>query len=116
MIFQPPSGRMMLISSFLHLVIIDNLHIVDAITLPSETDAPLIADANAMQPGPIALKSLQSIPRRHIQFIECGDRIDLDQFAHRCAGDRIPAASRSRLEEFPGFLFREALNHFIFIV
>jgi hypothetical protein len=76
-------------------VVIDNSHIVDAITLPSETDAPSIADANAMQPGPIALKSLQSIPRRYIQFIECGDRVDLDQFAHRYAGDRVPAAALS---------------------
>lgn len=92
-------------------MVIDNFHIVDAITLPSETDAPLIADANAIQPGPIALKSLQSIPRWYIQFIECGDRIDLNQFAHRYAGDRVPAAARSGLEERPGFLFREAFNH-----
>jgi hypothetical protein len=37
------------------LVVVDNFHLVSAITLPSETDAPLIVDTNAMHTGPIAL-------------------------------------------------------------
>jgi len=89
----------------------DNLYIVDAITFPSETDAPLIVDANAMKPGPITLKGLQPVPWRDIQFFECGDRIDLDQFAHRNAGDLAPATANSCLEECSGLSFREAFDH-----
>jgi hypothetical protein len=100
----------------LHLVIIDNFHIVDPITLPSETDSPLIADANAMQPGPITPKSLQPVPRRYTQFIERGDRIDLDQFPHRYAGDRVPPATHAGLEESLGLPFRETFNQAPFIV
>ena len=93
-------------------MIIDNLHIVHTIALPSETDAPLIVDANAVKPGPITLKGLQSVPGRDIQFFECGNRIDLNQFAHRYAGDPAPTATHSCLEEYPGLPFREAFDHY----
>lgn len=54
--FQPFSGRMMLITLPSS---VDNLHVIDAITLPPETDAPLIANANAMLPGSVTLQNLQ---------------------------------------------------------
>jgi hypothetical protein len=55
-------------------VVIDNLHVIDAITLPSETDAPSIANADAMQSGPITFKGFQPVSWRRIQFIERGNR------------------------------------------
>ena len=100
------------IAYFLAVTVIDNLHVGDAIALPSETDPPLIVDANAVKPGPITLKGLQPVPRRDIQFFECGDRIDLNQFAHRYAGDQAPTAAYSCLEECPGLSFREAFDHY----
>ena len=43
-------------------VVIDDFHIIDAIVLPTETDAPLVVDANAMLPGPVALRASKRFP------------------------------------------------------
>jgi hypothetical protein len=104
------------IAYFLAVTVIDNLHVGDAIALPSETDAPLVVDANAVKPGPTTLKGLQPVPRRDIQFFESGDRIDLNQFAHRYAADQTPTAAHSCLEEHPGLSFRETLDHYSYVV
>ena len=93
-------------------MVIDNLHIVNAIAFPAETDAPLIIDANAVKPGSVARKGLQPVPRRNFQFFEGGDRIDLDQFAHRYAGDQAPTTAHSCLEEYPGLSVHEALDQY----
>jgi hypothetical protein len=69
-----------------------------------------------MRTGPITLESLQAVARRCVQFIECGDRIDLDQLSYRYPGDRIPSAAHSGLEEHPGLFFREALDQSILIL
>src|SRR5258706_11441422 len=100
--FQPPSGRMLLMIFAPPSSGNRQSHIVNAIAFPAETDAPLIVDANAVKPGPITLKGLQPVTRRSIQFFESGDRIDLNQFAHRYAGDPAPTAAHSCLEEHPG--------------
>jgi hypothetical protein len=97
-------------------VVIDNLHIVNAIAIPSETDAPLIVDAYAVQSDPITFESFQSVSRRCIQFIERRYRVDLDQFPHCYAGDRVPPATHAGLEKRPGLPFREASNQTHFIV
>jgi len=81
---------------------------MDTVTFPAETDAPLIVDTNTMLPVPATLESLQPIPRRHIQLIQRGDRIDLDQLAYRDASKEIPAAALSGLEECPDILVCEA--------
>jgi hypothetical protein len=44
-------------SVFLRSVVVDDFHVIDAITLPTETDAPLIANANTMPPRSATLQN-----------------------------------------------------------
>ena len=62
----------------LRLVVIHDVYVVNAVSLPTEADTPLIVDPNAVLPSPITLERLQTISRRRIQFIEPSDRVDLD--------------------------------------
>jgi hypothetical protein len=67
----------------------------------------LIVDLNAVLPGPITLRRLQTIFRRRIQFIDPGDRIDLDESTDRYPSNRIPAPALSGLENGSGLLVRK---------
>jgi hypothetical protein len=51
-------------------VIVCDLDIVGAIRHPSETDAPLVVDSDAMLPRTITFQFLQAIARRSQQVLE----------------------------------------------
>ena len=53
------------------LVIVDNFYIVRVRTPPSKADAPLVVDANAVEPLSGAPQRLQPIAGRHDQILEC---------------------------------------------
>jgi len=100
----------------LRLVVIDDLYVVNAVSLPTEADTPLIVDPNAVLPSPITLQRFQTISRRRIQFAEPSGRIDLDESADRYPCYRIPAPALSGLVEGFGLLVRKTSNHLLRIV
>src|SRR5271155_5337700 len=51
-------------------MIIDNFYIERVTVLPSETDAPLVINADAVLTRPIPKQSLEPVPGRHSQIIE----------------------------------------------
>src|SRR5271157_2738254 len=82
---------------------------LDTSDMPHPIDTEALQDLK--QPGAVTLQGLQPVPRRYSQFFQGGGRIDLNQFAHRYAGNGVPAAALTGLEERPGPLFREAFDH-----
>src|SRR5947207_11479294 len=55
-------------------MVVHDLHAVGVAVLPDEADAPLVVDANAMLPRPVALQRLEPVAGRHAQRIEPRDR------------------------------------------
>jgi hypothetical protein len=96
---------------FPRLVVIDDLYVVNPVSLPTKADTPLIVDPNAVLSSPITLQRLQTISRRRIQFIEASDRVDLDESTDRYSCYRIPAPALSGLEKGSGLLGRKTSDH-----
>src|SRR3989344_9095952 len=71
------------------LVIINDLYLIRIAAFPSETNAPLIIEANAVLPRAPPGKFLQTIARRHAEIRELRRSIEHPQFTHRA-----PAHSR----------------------
>src|SRR5689334_25217033 len=65
------------------LVVIHNLNILWSFGRPPEAHAELVVDANAMQPGEIALKCLQPVSRRYSEIVKSAGTVQHGQFAHR---------------------------------
>jgi hypothetical protein len=56
-------------------VVVGHLDVIGVMLLPSETDAPLVVDANATLTLTVAAKLFQAVGRRHAQEVECVRRI-----------------------------------------
>ena len=63
------------------LVIIHDFYIVGIATTPDKADTPLVVDANAMLPFPIASQYFQMIAGRRLQIAEFGGNIQLAQLS-----------------------------------
>ena len=74
-------------------MVVHDLDFMGVALLPSEADAPLIIDPNAVLPGALASKLLESVPGWDTQIIERLSRIDDDELAQHGALElaRIPA-------------------------
>ncbi len=64
-------------------MIVHNLNVLGVATVPTEADSPLIVDAYTHLADPVAFESLQSIPRRVPQVIQCRRGIKLTQLTQR---------------------------------
>ena len=96
---------------FLQSVVVNNLDVIDAITLPAETDSPLIVYPNAVLAGTVAFQRLEPVARRRIQFIERRNKIKLYQFSDGNTANRLPAAACSRFEKPPRLAVGETVDH-----
>ena len=61
------------------LAIVDYLDLPSVAITPDETDPPLLVDANAMLPKPVAAKGLQTVAGRYPQIVETASRVDCNQ-------------------------------------
>jgi hypothetical protein len=85
--------------------------------LPSETDAPLVVDANAPLTLTIAVKLFQAVGRRYAQEVECVRCIQSLQLGVGAAMDiRRKTPHTSTREQGGGGLVGEALDHLRMIV
>jgi hypothetical protein len=94
------------------LVVIDDLYITSIAGAPSEANAPLIVDPDAVLTSPVAFQRFQSIPRWNAEKVESRRRIDLQQLS-MCnslyAGRKAPAMLAPK--ELFRFSIRKALDH-----
>ena len=94
-------------------MVINNFNGVRLAFFPGKADAPLIVNAYAVLPCPIAFQGFQAIAGRHPHIIQGFSAMKLQQLAERSALDVRGQPARSLA--FPN-LFRlfiaETLNHF----
>jgi len=62
-------------------VVIRNFHIVGIALTPDKADAPLVVDADAVLPFPVAFQCFQVIARRRPQITKLGGNIQLPQLS-----------------------------------
>jgi len=93
-------------------MVIDDLDIVSVPFIPSETDAPLIVDANAPLSFSIPSQFLKPVARWDKEKIMAGSAVNQGQFS-KCGFLNIPWQSRGKepVEYFQGFLASECLDH-----
>src|SRR5437762_13703735 len=93
-------------------MVVHDLHAVGVAVLPDEADAPLVVDADAVLPRPVALQRLEPVAGRHSQRIEPSRGVKLRQLAPRhgmqcgCQPAHVLAG-----EHAGGILVREGLDH-----
>ncbi len=92
-------------------MIINNLHVVDVTFYPTETNTPLVVDADAVLPLTIALQRLQVIAWRNPQIVEHSGAMEVEQLAPRRTFDGTEPWDRNVIEEFLGVLAPEGLDH-----
>ena len=95
-----------------YLVIIDNRDVVRVALTPRETDPPLVVDANAVLPGPIAAELLQAVAWWDAKVIEnfgCVDRDELAEHGSAQLGGVPPNGFAA--EQALGLAIAEALDH-----
>jgi hypothetical protein len=79
-------------------VVINDLHILSALSAPAEADSPLIIDPDAVLPLPVTPQDLQPIAGRNAQVIEAGGDLKLAQLATSHDRDtlKVPDALSAR--------------------
>jgi hypothetical protein len=93
-------------------VIIDDRHVVGVAIPPSETDPPLIVDANAVLPGPITAQLLQAVSGRDAKIIQDLRRVDRNKLPeHNPSQLGRVTADRLARKEALGITVAEALDH-----
>lgn len=70
-------------------MIVHKFNLEGLTTVPAKAKSPLIVDADAVLPGPVAGQSLQPIPRRNAQVMEINGTVQLRQFPVRDLHDVI---------------------------
>src|SRR3989338_10638800 len=94
------------------LVIINDLYLIRIAAFPSETNAPLIIDANAVLPRAPPGKFLQTIARRHTKIRKLRRRVEHPQFTHRAPVDSRRQSVRSlALKNILGINVPKASDH-----
>jgi hypothetical protein len=92
-------------------MIIDDLDVVGVAIAPNKTDAPLVADADAVLSGSIATKNLQAVARGSDQIPEFDGGVELAQFPQRHAlNGRKPSAAEAVVKSFRLWAAKR-LNH-----
>ena len=74
-------------------MIVDELNIVGLSFGPSEHDAPLVVDTNAVKPRPVSAKQLEAVARRGAeveQSLRCVDEIELTNSNPHDVGWELP--------------------------
>lgn len=99
-------------SPFLPSVVVDDLDILRSGGRPSEADAPLPVDADAVGAGSLALELLQPIARRNSEVVEGLSGVQDQQLSQRHAlRALVELTYRPSLPDSLGLLIRERTQH-----
>lgn len=92
-------------------MVIDNLNVVRAVSLPDEADAILIVDADAVLARAIPFQSLQPIAGRNTEVIQRVGRFHLIELPERDGGESCESAACARKKQIGRLRIPEADNH-----
>lgn len=70
-------------------MIVDNFYVVRVAVFPAKTDPPLIVDAYAVLPAPIAFQQLKPIARRRCKIADFRGAVELQELSPRNQLDRL---------------------------
>ena len=79
-------------------MIIRDFHVVSVAVFPTETDAPLLVDANAVLAVTVAPESFQTISGGNTEVLQVGGRVQHQEFTEGCPLDVGWKVSRYRIE------------------
>ena len=93
-------------------MIISDFYVVRVATLPSETNTPLIVDADTVLPRTSPGQFFQVIAWRYSQVSDLNRGIEHPQFAHSASVNSWRQSARSlALENVFGFIIPKASDH-----
>jgi hypothetical protein len=94
------------------LVIIDDLYVMSIARTPSETNAPLVVDPDAVLTGPVTFQRFQPVAGRNAQKIESRRGVDLQQLS-KCNSLHVGRKASAMLapKELLRLFVRKALDH-----
>jgi hypothetical protein len=93
------------------LVIVDDLYVVGVPFSPSEAQAPLVVDPDAVLSLSAAMQGFQAISRWRPQVTQIGGAVQLPKFSPCNALDGPKTSARLTPVKSPGFGGAERLNH-----
>jgi hypothetical protein len=93
------------------LVIIDDFHVGRTVGSPSEANAPLIIDANAVLSQSVSFQGFEPVPGRSQQISQFDRSCQLIEFATRGAFAIYPACNPLPSGELLGLLAFEGPDH-----
>jgi hypothetical protein len=79
-------------------VVVHYFHVFNACVSPTETNTPLIVDANAVLPFAITRKRFKAIARGHTQIVQLAGDLELPEFSLRNRRDIQNRRTRSPLD------------------
>jgi hypothetical protein len=92
-------------------VIVNDFDLEGIAIPPLKADPILVNDTQAPLSFPIAFKLLQSVSRRFDQLLDCGNGVNLAEFAQRDALKRRISATVPVMKDFFRFLVDERTDH-----
>lgn len=95
-------------------MVIDDFSVVRVAIFPSEADAPLLINSNAVLSFAISVECFEMITGRDVKSFELGDRRDESEFV-QCALLNIARkfSGKAPFEDLSRFFALEALNHLV---
>ena len=96
-------------------MVVDELDIVGLVIGPAKHDAPLIIDANAVEPRPVSAKQLEAIARWRSQVeqrVRCIDEIELASGSSNDVRRKLPdKAATPPMEDIGCGIVAEGADH-----
>ena len=92
-------------------MVVGDLHVFSARSLPSEDDAPLVINSYCMISGQIAAQQMEVVARRHPQIVQLRGRVDQAELGKRYflnPSRQLPASLL--LKNLPGLPITKATN------
>jgi len=92
-------------------MIVHDLNFVSVTLPPHEAETPLVVNADAILPLPVAMQRFQAIARRSCQVAQFGGTVQLPELSSGDAFDSLKAAARLPTVKSPGLGAAERLDH-----
>lgn len=92
-------------------MVIGDFDIMSIGIFPSETDAPLVINADAMLPFPVSIECLKMIAWREPEEVDVGSGVDELELYESAPGDVGWDAVTSTIPKRLGVLLRKPLDH-----
>jgi hypothetical protein len=92
-------------------MVIHNFDVVHIAFFPSEANSPLIIDANAVLPMPVAFQRFKLIAWRLLEILKGSGAIQIEQFAPRRPFKGLKADNTTIIKKSGGIATSERFDH-----